>query len=620
MRLVPLPWAPGIRALPFLTILAPSERFAARQGRRHKQLTAWARQGMRQLLRWVPHRASVCVADSSFGTHELAWRIGQRATLISRLRLDANLFAPPPPRAPNKRGRPRQKGPPLPKLQTRLDDAAARWPSLTLPRWYGSSKEKTLQIISDTALWYRPGTPPQAIRWGRVRDPEGARAPQACFCTDTHMAPAKILAPFVRRGQGEVTFQELRAHLGRETQRPWSHAAIARPPPRPLRALQPRLPLGHRPALDKPPVLRRRLVPANPRHLLRCHRGHPMPTLAWKQFIALPATPGTKHNSARQDQADAVRPLLRSLMHKVELRDRLRMCSMGDSSEQVASQGHRDPGGGAGEAVFIASPQASPPGQPPTGARDTPSAGPTLEARGGGETAHARKDEGAEGGLSQEGGLGVSPGGAQRLAPRPPLAPGVEEPLRAGAGGASGGGEGDHPQAPGGIDCRLPFAPACPRGPGPAAGRTGCGGVDRSMPPADGLAVRPGTPPRTGGKEPQPPPPHPAPAPPLPRRPRRTGLRTPPPAAPRARPGTAGVPPRAKGHARLAAPRHRRPPRRSPHPFLSTQRARRTPRLPLQHGPPAARLSGPQEKPGSPPAYLRNPMLKRSLRALPARP
>ncbi len=231
MRLVPLPWAPGIRALPFLTILAPSERFAARQGRRHKQLTAWARQGMRQLLRWVPHRASVCVADSSFGTHELAWRLGQRATLISRLRLDANLFAPPPPRAPNKRGRPRQKGPPLPKLQTRLDDPAARWPSLTLPRWYGSSKEKTLRIISDTALWYRPGTPPQAIRWGRVRDPEGARDPQACFCTDTHMAPAKILAPFVRRGQGEVTFQELRAHLGRETQRPWSHAASARTPP-----------------------------------------------------------------------------------------------------------------------------------------------------------------------------------------------------------------------------------------------------------------------------------------------------------------------------------------------------------------------------------------------------
>ncbi len=231
MLLVPLPWSPGIRALPFLTILAPSERFAARQGRRHKQLTDWARQGMLQILRWVPQRAIVFVADSSFGTHELAWRIGQRATLISRLRLDANLFAPPPPRDPNKRGRPRQKGPPLPKLQTRLDDPDARWTSITLPRWYGSSKEKTLQIISDTALWYRPGTPPKAIRWVLVRDPEGERDPQAFFCTDTNMEPAKIIATFVRRWQVEVTFQELRAHLGLETQRQWSHAAIARTTP-----------------------------------------------------------------------------------------------------------------------------------------------------------------------------------------------------------------------------------------------------------------------------------------------------------------------------------------------------------------------------------------------------
>lgn len=62
MLLVPLPWSPGIRALPFLT---PSERFAARQDRRHKQLTDWARQGMLQILRWFPQRAIVFVADSS---------------------------------------------------------------------------------------------------------------------------------------------------------------------------------------------------------------------------------------------------------------------------------------------------------------------------------------------------------------------------------------------------------------------------------------------------------------------------------------------------------------------------------------------------------------------------
>lgn len=231
MLLVPLPWLPGIKALPFLTILAPSERYAVKQGRRHKQLTDWARQGMLQILRWLPQRRIVFVADSSFGTHELAWRIGRRATLISRLRLDASLFAPPPPRDPHKRGRPRQKGPPLPKLHTRLGDPGARWKSLTLPRWYGSLKKKTLEIISDTAIWYRPGTPPKAIRWVLVRDPDGEREPQAFFCTDIDMDPAEIIATFVRRWQVEVTFQELRAHLGLETQRQWSDAAIARTTP-----------------------------------------------------------------------------------------------------------------------------------------------------------------------------------------------------------------------------------------------------------------------------------------------------------------------------------------------------------------------------------------------------
>ena len=269
-----------------------------------------------------PQRAIVFVADSSFGNHELAWRIGQRATLISRLRLDANLFAPPPPRDPNKRGRPRQKGPPLPKLQTRLDDPDARWTSITLPRWYGSSKEKTLQIISDTALWYRPGTPPKAIRWVLVRDPEGERDPQAFFCPDTNMEPAKIIATFVRRWQVEVTFQELRAHLGLETQRQWSHAAIARTTPV-LCGLYSLVCLWATDVLStnhlsyaaawyqKTSVTFSDAIAA-----IRCQ------TLAWKQFIALPATPGTKHNSARQDKADAVRPLLRSIMHKVEIRKR----------------------------------------------------------------------------------------------------------------------------------------------------------------------------------------------------------------------------------------------------------------------------------------------------------
>ena len=178
MLLTPLPWLPGIKALPVLTLLAPSDQWARHMGRRHKTLTERARQGMRMIMRWFPKRSIIFVGDSSFGTHELADTIGTQATLISRLRLDANLFEPPEPRQPGQRGRPRQKGKPLPKLRTHLDDASTGWTELVLPRWYGKIKEKTLEILSGQALWYRTGHKPKPIRWVLVRDPEGHRDPQ----------------------------------------------------------------------------------------------------------------------------------------------------------------------------------------------------------------------------------------------------------------------------------------------------------------------------------------------------------------------------------------------------------------------------------------------------------
>src|SRR5205814_9321867 len=64
MLLVPLPWAGRAWALPFLTALAPSERYARERGRRHKALTDGARQLPRAVRRWWPERPLVAVADS----------------------------------------------------------------------------------------------------------------------------------------------------------------------------------------------------------------------------------------------------------------------------------------------------------------------------------------------------------------------------------------------------------------------------------------------------------------------------------------------------------------------------------------------------------------------------
>ena len=66
---------------------------------------------------------------------------------------------------------------------------------------------------------------------GLVRDPLGRFDPQALLCTDPAQDPMQILRWFVQRWQLEVTFREVRDHLGVETQRQWSDQAIARTTP-----------------------------------------------------------------------------------------------------------------------------------------------------------------------------------------------------------------------------------------------------------------------------------------------------------------------------------------------------------------------------------------------------
>jgi hypothetical protein len=230
MLLVPIPWAGRVWALPFLSALAPSERYAKRRGRRHKPITVWARQLLRQVHRWLPERALVLVADSSYAALDLLAALRPVATVITRLRLDAQLFAPAPPREAHQKGRPRLVGPRLPTLEQRRVDPMTAWTRATIAHWYGR-QTREVELVSETAVWYHTGLPPVPIRWVLVRDPQGAFPTQALLCTDLTAAPEQILAWFVQRWQLEVTFHALRAHLGMETQRQWTPLAIARTTP-----------------------------------------------------------------------------------------------------------------------------------------------------------------------------------------------------------------------------------------------------------------------------------------------------------------------------------------------------------------------------------------------------
>lgn len=230
MLLAPIPWAKRVWALPFLTALCPSERYHEKIGRRHKKLTDWARQLVKQVSRWLPGRDLVVVADSSFAALAFLAAVASCATVITRLRLDAALYAPAPPRRRGQKGRSRRKGERLPTLAKILHDPATAWRTATVTHWY-SQQERQVEIVSGTAVWYGSGKPVVPIRWVLVRDPLGKFESQAFLCTDQNVDPTQMLDWFVQRWQLEVTFEESRRHLGVETQRQWSNKAIARTTP-----------------------------------------------------------------------------------------------------------------------------------------------------------------------------------------------------------------------------------------------------------------------------------------------------------------------------------------------------------------------------------------------------
>jgi DDE superfamily endonuclease len=233
MLLVEIPWASRVWALPFLSVLAPSERYAAVRGKRHKKITEWAWQLLLQVRRWHPKREIVAVADSTYASLKLLFRcqsLSRPVTFITRLRLDAALYEPAAVRRPGQRGRPRLKGARLPNLAVVADDSSTSWKLTTIANWYGE-RERMVEITSETAVWYSTGLFAVPLRWVLVRDPRGEFATQALLCSDLNADPEKVLQWFVMRWQIEVTFQEARRHLGFETQRQWSDLAIRRTTP-----------------------------------------------------------------------------------------------------------------------------------------------------------------------------------------------------------------------------------------------------------------------------------------------------------------------------------------------------------------------------------------------------
>ena len=227
-----VPWAGRYWALPFLTVLAPSERYYRQRGRRHKKLTDWARQMILQLRRWLPHRPLVLVGDSSYAVLDLlhcCQSLAQPVTLIARLRLDAALYEPAPPRQPGQNGRPPLKGRRLPALKTLLDLPTVSWATVSAAWYDGTTRTLGTHLANGglVPLGQAAGTPALGLGSGpprRIHSP-GLALHRSVGGPDAD--PGMVCAALATGGH----LQEVRAHLGVETQRQWSDQAIARTTP-----------------------------------------------------------------------------------------------------------------------------------------------------------------------------------------------------------------------------------------------------------------------------------------------------------------------------------------------------------------------------------------------------
>ena len=230
--LVPVPWSQRLWALPFMTVPALGPKTSAKLRKRHRTLIDWAMLMADKVRRWQPDREVVLVGDGGFAAVPLVQccqKLQNPLKLIARLRLDACLHDFPGPQPKGKHGRKPKKGARLPNLAQRLADPTTDWRTLTIP-WYGGA-DKEVETATGVCLWYRRGLNPAPIRWVLVRCPEHSFKPQAIFCSDPQVSARQILMWFVARWSIEVTFAELRAHLGFETQRQWSDKAIERTTP-----------------------------------------------------------------------------------------------------------------------------------------------------------------------------------------------------------------------------------------------------------------------------------------------------------------------------------------------------------------------------------------------------
>lgn len=234
---IKLPWTHKIWALPFLTILMPPEKPLSSsknkkdiegRKRKHKTLNEWASQVVKILRYWAGNSIKInIIADSAFATYLLANTcVDYNINFTSRMRLDARTFEFP---SIKKNGQKNLVGKRMTTFKDMLKDNSLRW-EIDEILWY-NDEMKEVKFLTGTCLWYGYGIRPVPIKWVLIQNSKGKTEPVALFSLDLNTKTTKIIEDYIGRWPIEVTFEEVRIHLGMESQRQWSDTAIERVTP-----------------------------------------------------------------------------------------------------------------------------------------------------------------------------------------------------------------------------------------------------------------------------------------------------------------------------------------------------------------------------------------------------
>jgi DDE superfamily endonuclease/putative transposase ISC1217 len=205
-------------------------------GKEQPSCPALARQMLAQVLEWFPNHHFTLVGDGAYACKELLAELPQQVQFVGRMRGDAALYDPKPPKAKKgKRGPKARKGPKLPKPREAAKKADRKRSQQGDWLWQKRSvcvygKERDLQTVSYQAVWPRVlGL--RVIQVVVVRDPEGRMDDIYLFTTDLQASPEWVITKFAWRWSIEVLFRASKQTLDIEMPQHWCQASVEKVAP-----------------------------------------------------------------------------------------------------------------------------------------------------------------------------------------------------------------------------------------------------------------------------------------------------------------------------------------------------------------------------------------------------